>query len=47
MMLAFIADVAGTEVAGKVQSAAEYFPESIDYGEFRDHPQAPAYLSEK
>ena len=47
MMLAFIADTAGGEVAGKVQFAAEYYPESIDYGDFRGHPQAPAYLSER
>lgn len=47
MMLAFIADTAGDEVAGKVQFAAEYYPESIDYGDFRGHPKAPAYLSER
>ena len=47
MMLAFIADTAGDEVAGKVQFAAEYYPEPIDYGDFREHPQAPAYLSEQ
>lgn len=47
MMLAFIADTAGEDVAGKVQFAAEYYPESIDYGEFRNHQQAPAYISGK
>ena len=44
MILAFIADTAGADVAGKVQFAAEYYPDAVDYGEFRDHPQAPAYL---
>jgi transcriptional regulator GlxA family with amidase domain len=44
MMLAFIADTAGDEAAGKVQFAAEYYPEAADFGGFRSHPQAPAYL---
>jgi hypothetical protein len=45
--LAFIADTAGDEVAGKVQFAAEYYPEAVDYGEVGGHAQAPAYLSER
>jgi transcriptional regulator GlxA family with amidase domain len=45
LMLAFIASVAGEEAAGKVQFAAEYYPSSIRYGEFENHPQAPAYIS--
>ena len=44
LMLAFIADVAGTESAGKVQFAAEYYPSSIKYGSFENHAQAPAYI---
>lgn len=44
LMLAFIASVAGDEAAGKVQFAAEYYPSSVKYGSFENHPQAPAYL---
>lgn len=44
LMLAFIADTAGDEVAGKVQFGAEYFPSDVRYGEFDKHPQAPAYI---
>lgn len=44
MVLAFIADTSGEEAAGRVQLAAEYYPETTDYGEFSRHPQAPAYL---
>lgn len=44
MMLAFIAAVAGEETAGKVQCAAEYYPDGRHYGNFSTHPKAPAYL---
>ena len=44
LMLAFIAEVAGTEAAGKVQFGAEYYPSSIKYGGFEHHAQAPAYI---
>ena len=44
MMLAFIADFAGVEVAGKVQAAAEYYPLPIRYGEFDQSDRAPVYL---
>lgn len=44
LMLAFIANVAGNEAAGKIQFAAEYYPSLKRYGNFGDHPQAPAYL---
>lgn len=43
-MLAFIASEAGAEAAGKVQLAAEYYPEAIRYGSAHLDPQAPAYL---
>ena len=43
-MLAFIASEAGEEAAGKVQLAAEYYPEGIRYGSAHLDPQAPAYL---
>jgi transcriptional regulator GlxA family with amidase domain len=44
LMLAFIAEHAGIEVAGKVQFAAEYYPSTVRYGQFASHPKAPAYL---
>ena len=44
LMLAFIAHVAGAEAAGKVQFGAEYYPSSVRYGGFENHPQAPAYV---
>lgn len=44
LMLAFIATIAGDEAAGKVQFASEYFPSAARYGDFENHPQAPAYL---
>jgi transcriptional regulator GlxA family with amidase domain len=44
LMLAFIASVAGEEAAGKVQFGAEYYPSSVKYGGFENHPQAPAYI---
>lgn len=47
LMLAFIADYAGEEAAGKVQFGAEYFPSPVRYGRFDEHPQAPAYLKRR
>jgi transcriptional regulator GlxA family with amidase domain len=44
LMLAFIADVAGAESAGKVQFGAEYYPSATRYGGFETHPKAPSYL---
>jgi transcriptional regulator GlxA family with amidase domain len=44
LMLAFIASVAGEEIAGKVQFAAEYYPSGVKYGGFENHEQAPAYI---
>ena len=44
LTLAFIASFAGEETAGKVQFYAEYYPSSVVYGNFRDHPQAPNYV---
>ena len=43
VMLAVIADLAGEEVAGRVQFAAEYYPEARRYGQFEQHPGMPAY----
>jgi hypothetical protein len=43
-MLAFIANIAGEEAAGKVQSSAEHYPSSVKYGDFQNHAQAPAYI---
>lgn len=47
LMLAFIADQAGDEVAGKVQFYAEYYPLDRRYGTAADAAEAPAYLRAK
>jgi hypothetical protein len=44
MTLAFIAQAAGDDVAGKVQFGAEYYPDGRTYGGFENDPRAPAYL---
>jgi len=44
MMLAFIADVAGDDTAGKVQLAAEYYPAATRYGAQAEDPRTPAYV---
>ena len=44
LMLAFIADIAGEEIAGKVQFAAEYYPAVRRYGKSHQSPMAPGYL---
>jgi transcriptional regulator GlxA family with amidase domain len=46
LMLAFIADIAGEEAAGKVQFAAEYYPSAKRYGTSHDSPMVPHYLKE-
>lgn len=47
LMLAFIASVAGTDAAGKVQFSAEYYPSAVRYGTYESHAQAPKYLRSK
>lgn len=44
LTLAFIASVAGDNIAGKVQFATEYYPSSKTYGNYRNDSRAPAYL---
>ena len=44
LMLAFIAETAGEEAAGKVQLLSEYYPSTIKYGDSVKHPDAPAYI---
>lgn len=44
LMLAFIAETVGDDVAGKVQFSAEYYPAPKHYGGYESHEQAPAYL---
>jgi len=44
MTLAFIAAVAGDEVAGAVQARAEYYPSNVRYGNFEASTDAPNYL---
>jgi transcriptional regulator GlxA family with amidase domain len=44
LTLAFIASVAGEDAAGRVQFASEYYPADTDYGNYRRHAQAPAYV---
>ena len=45
MILAFIADQAGDEIAGKVQLYAEYYPSITRYGTAHLSAEAPHYLS--
>lgn len=45
MALAFIADIAGKEIAGKVQLHAEYFPENIVYAKLDEVVERPLYLN--
>jgi len=47
LMLAFIAQAAGEEAAGKVQFAAEYYPSAKRYGALHESPIAPHYLKDK
>jgi len=47
LMLAFIANVAGEAVAGKVQFQAEYYPAPTKYGNFQNQTQAPAYIKSR
>jgi transcriptional regulator GlxA family with amidase domain len=44
LILAFIADIASEEVAGKVQLAAEYYPLAKSYGTIHQGSVAPGYL---
>ncbi len=43
LTLAFIASVAGAEVARKVQYHAEYYPSGVKYGDDAIHAHAPRY----
>ncbi|MBT8366895.1 MAG: DJ-1/PfpI family protein, partial [Deltaproteobacteria bacterium] len=47
LALEFIKHEAGEEIAGKVQSFAEYYPHGRLYGTFHQDPNAPDYLSLK
>ncbi len=44
LMLAVIADIAGDEVAGKVQLRTEYYPSGRCYGHAHESKEAPGYL---
>ncbi len=44
LALAFIASVAGEEVAGKIQLGAEYYPSNRLFGAVHQQPGGPAYL---
>lgn len=44
MALAFIADTAGNETAGKIQLHAEYFPDAKSYVSLEEVPERPDYL---
>lgn len=46
MLLAFIAETAGEETAGKVQFGAEYYPSTRRYGDFHQSSKAPDYARE-
>jgi transcriptional regulator GlxA family with amidase domain len=47
LMLAFIADLAGEDAAGKAQFFSEYFPSAARYGNYEAHDEAPAYLRQR
>jgi transcriptional regulator GlxA family with amidase domain len=44
LMLAFIENTAGEDVAARIQLGAEYFPSDRRYGSPHEHEQAPGYL---
>ncbi len=44
LALAYIADAAGEDAAGRVQHFAEYYPSRRRYGAYASGPGAPAYL---
>jgi transcriptional regulator GlxA family with amidase domain len=44
MLLAFIAAMAGDEVAGRVQHGAEYYPDPVRYGSAHRARGSPAYV---
>ena len=44
LALAFVADQAGAETAGKVQLATEYYPNGVKYGHAHQIPETPAYI---
>lgn len=46
LALAFIASVAGEDVAGKIQLGTEYYPTGRLFADFHRSPQAPAYLKQ-
>jgi hypothetical protein len=46
LTLAFIAQVAGDDVAGRGQFGAEYYPLTVAYGDYLRHAKAPAYIRE-
>lgn len=47
LALAFIKHEAGEDIAGRVQSFAEYYPTGKMYGSFHEDSQAPEYLRKK
>ncbi len=47
LALAFIKHEAGEDIAGRVQSFAEYYPTGKTYGSFHKDPTAPGYLKKK
>lgn len=47
LMLAVIESIAGEQIAGTAQFAAEYYPTRKIYGEFHKNPQAPKYIQSK
>lgn len=44
LALAFVAELAGEEVAGQVQFQMEYYPSNIRYGDLHQCAKAPKYL---
>lgn len=46
MTLAYIAASAGADTAGQVQRWAEYYPDTVRYGNAALHADMPAYVNE-
>lgn len=47
LTLAFIAETAGDDAAGKVQFSSEYYPSTRTYGAYTAHEKAPAYIRDR
>ncbi len=46
LALAFVADAAGEEIAGRIQFGVEYYPSPKSYGRLSEYGKAPRYVKE-